>query len=96
MHNFTYIHENLMSWSLQGYVTVLGYLFWPLFFSVIIVYIYLKNQSLTVMSVSILIIVSIFGEFIANVSPFYNLLFISVTLIFTVIILMFFLRRRVG
>lgn len=85
-----------MEWSLQGYINVLGALFWPIFFSVIVGYIYFKNQSLVVMAAAILIIVSIFGEFIVVISPIYSLFYILTALIISLVILLFFVKRRVG
>jgi hypothetical protein len=82
-----------MEWAFSGYIGIFGNLFWPLFFAAILGYIYLKNQSLTVMAVAILIIVAVFGEILALISPFYNFLLIVVTLVITIVILLFFVRR---
>jgi len=94
--NWTYIMQNFIAWSTQGYITAMGFLFWPVFFASILGYIYLKNQSLLILAAGILIIFAVFGNAIMGVDAFVNILYIGVSLIFTVVILWFFIRRRRG
>lgn len=66
-HNWTYIQENFIEWSFTPYITALGFLFWPIIFTAVIGYIYVKNQSVVVAAVAILIIFAALGNVLANV-----------------------------
>ena len=79
---------------MQGYIMAMGFFFWPLFFSGIIIYVYLKYQSFTMVAVIILILIAVFSDALAGVPAFYNFLYIATALIFTALILMFISRRR--
>lgn len=94
MHNWTYITQNFVEWSTKGYVLALGFLFWPMVFTSIIVYVYLKQQSLVALAVVSLIIFAAFGNALLNVEPFMNFLYIGVSLIMTALVLWFILKRR--
>ena len=96
MHNFTYIMENFWSWSTQGYVTTVGYFFYPIIISAIIGYIYLKSQSAVVASVAILLFVSAFGMtgIFADVSSFVILLEIIAILSCSALVVLFVSRWR--
>ena len=94
MNNWTYIMQNFMEWSTQGYVSALGFLFYPILFTGIIGYVYLKQQSLVAVAAAILIIFSAFGNALVDVEPFMNFLYISVSLIVTALVLWFILKRR--
>jgi len=59
--NFTYIQQNLITWTIQGYTGVFGGFFWALLFSGVIIYIYVKNASLVTAAVGIMIIFAGFG-----------------------------------
>lgn len=96
MHNFTYISQHLFEWGLQGYVTALGFLFWPLFFSAIIGYVYIKQQSLTAVAAVVLIIFAAFGNSLLGVGPWVNFLYIAISAVVAGLVLMLFVRRRVG
>ena len=93
MHNFTYIAQNLVNWSMSAYTTVLGGFVWPVIFAAVIGYVYLKNQSLTIAAVAALIIFAVFGNALVGVDAFINFLYIGVSLITTGIILLFIIRR---
>lgn len=96
MHNFTYIMENFWVWSTQGYVDVVGFFFWPIILSAIIGYIYLKNQSVVVASVAILLFLSAFGltGIFAQVSEFVMILQLIVALACTGLVVLFVSRWR--
>jgi hypothetical protein len=95
MHNFTYISQHLLDWSLQGYLTLIGGgFFWSIIFVVISVYIYLKNQSMVVWAISILILLAAFGNTIAGVGGLITFLHISIALVFTGLILIFVTKYR--
>jgi len=94
MHNWTYITDNFISWSLQGYFTTLGYLFWPIFFSAIVGYLYLKNQSLTIVAVVLLVIFAAFGNALAGVEGFVSFTHIATALIMAGLVLYFITKLR--
>jgi hypothetical protein len=82
-----------MEWSFQGYINAMGFFFWPILFTAIIVYVYLKNQSMVAAAVAILIIVTVFSNAFAGVNPYLNFLYIVVSLIVSGLILMIFIKR---
>jgi len=93
-HNFTYIRENLVSWSLQGYESALGFLFFPLIFTGVIGYVYLKNQSVVILGVAILIIFAAFGNSLINVDAWVTAMQIILALIITALLLFWVSKRR--
>ena len=94
IHNFTYIQQNLMSWSMEGYANILGVFMWPFIFSVIVGYIYVKQESLVAAAVAILIIFAAFGDVLMGVDIFSMIMHIAVSLIFTGLVLLWISRRR--
>ena len=86
--------DNFVSWSLQGYFSSLGFLFWPIIFSAIIGYLYLKNLSLTVAAVAILIIFAAFSNLLAGVEYWVSFMHIATALIMTGLVLYFFTKLR--
>ena len=92
--NFTYIMENFMQWSTQGYTTALGVIFWPLFFCGIIGYVYMKQQSLVAVTIVILIIFSVFGNALLGVTVFTILMYLIVSLVMTALFLIFMTKVR--
>ena len=96
MNNWSYIMENFWTWSLQGYTNTVGFFFWPIVFSTIIGYIYLKNQSVIAATAAILLLLAAFassGVFI-HVSVFVMLLQIIVALSCTGLVVLFVSRWR--
>jgi len=94
MHNWSYWHENLLQQALLGYTEVLGFFVYPIMFSAIIGYIYMKNQSAVAGAVAILIIFASFGNVFLGVDPWYSLMQILVALSVTALILMFITKYR--
>lgn len=94
MHNFTYIIENFMEWSLQGYTALLGFLFWPIIFTTISVYVYLKQQSATAWAIAILIFIAVFGNELLGVDPWLNLIYVLVAFSFMGLTLLFITKYR--
>ena len=94
MHNWTYWTQNLIEQSLLGYQNVLGLFLWPFIFSVVIGYIYLKNQSVTVAGIVILIFFASFGNVLMGVEPWYSFMHILVALIFSGLVLIFLTKVR--
>ena len=92
--NFTEIMSNFTSWALQGYETALGFVFWPLVFTGIIGYVYLKNQSLVALAGGILIVFAVFGNALMDVQIWINLLYIAVAAITAALFVMLFLHGR--
>ena len=83
-----------MDWSMAGYADVLGVFMWPFIFSVIVGYIYVKQESLTAAGVAILIIFAAFGDILMGASIFSMIMHIIVSLIFTGLVLFWISRRR--
>jgi len=98
LHNFTYIQEHFIEWSLQGYEDTLGILFWGIIFTSIIGYVYLKQQSAVAAVAAILIIISSFGSYLlyrnSPLGPWMILLYIIVGIVITGLFLIFINRRR--
>jgi hypothetical protein len=92
--NFTNVREDFIQWSLQGYTTALGFLFWPIVFSTLIGYVYIKQRSATAAIAAILIVFALFGNALIGVGPWVTLLYIFVSLGFTALLLVFIIRRR--
>lgn len=95
LHNWTYIMQNFSSWSMQGYTNALGIFVWPIIFSAVLGYIYLKNQSLIMLAAGILIIMATFINYFVGMEIWINILFILFAMIITGLFLFFFVRRRV-
>ena len=94
MHNWTYWSEHLFELSMQGYVNVLGFFVWPLIFSAVIGYIYLKNQSVVAAAIAILIIFAAFGNYLVGVDAWYSIMYIIVALAITALVLVFLTKWR--
>jgi len=92
--NFTWIAQNFVTWSTQGYINSMGFLFWPLFFSGIIGYVYLKQQSLVAVALVILLIMAVFIDALLSVPAFVILLQLIVTFVIMALILAFLTKYR--
>ena len=94
--NFTTIMENFWEWSLQGYVNAVGFLFYPIVFSAIIGYIYLKNQSALSATIAILLFFGAFGAtgVLANVPALMMVFYLITTLVSGVLVLLFVSKWR--
>jgi len=80
---------------MQGYIIALNGFFWPLFFTAIIGYVYLKNQSLVAAAmVTLMIFAAFFNAFIQSIQPWINFLFIAVSAIVATLFLLFFRKWR--
>ena len=101
MNNFTYIMENFMNWSMQGYTNVLGVsvgggFVWAFIFSIVIGYVYIKNQSVVAAAVAALIIFTVFADALLDIPEFVMVIHITVALIFTMLLLIFISKYRGG
>lgn len=94
MHNWTYWQQHLMELSMQGYEDALGLFVWPLIFTAIIGYVYLKNQSAVAAVAAILIIFAAFGNALVGIDPWYSLMYILVALVITALVLIFITKIR--
>lgn len=94
LHNFTYIQQNLVEWSLAPYITAMGFLFWPTIFSAIIGYVYMKNQSAVSAAVAALILFGVFGNLLMHVDIWISAMQILVSLIITGLVLVFLTKMR--
>ena len=94
MHNWTYISQHLVEWSMQPYVTILGFWFYPILFSAIIAYVYLKLQSATAGVIMILILIAVFGNALMGVDLWVTFLHIITALVITALVIVFILKRR--
>lgn len=95
MPNFTEWMNNFMEYSMQGYENALGFLMYPVLFSAIIAYVYLKTQSVVAFAVAVMLIFVAFGSnAFLGVPEFYSFMHIVVALIFTGLVLIFISKRR--
>ena len=96
LHNWTYIWGNFTDWSLSAYtgIPVLGTFFWPLIFTAVIGYVYLKQQSFTAAAIVTLILVAAFGNTISGVPYWFTLMHILVALAITGLFLVFLTKLR--
>lgn len=94
IHNFTYIQQHLIEWSLQPYINIFGFFFYPLLFMVIGGYIYLKQQSVVAWAVGMLIFIVAFGNTFMEVSILVTFLQITVSLVFMGLMLVFITKIR--
>ena len=94
--NFTTIMENFWEWTLQGYINAVGFLFYPIVFSAIIGYIYLKNQSALSATIAILLFFGAFGAtgVLANVPALMMVFYLITTLVSGVLVLLFVSKWR--
>jgi len=95
LHNFTWIQQHFVEWTMSGYTMVLGVFVWPLIFTGIIGYVYLKNQSLVIAVAAILMIMAVFGNALVGVDVWINLLYVFSAIVIAVLFLIFFVRRRI-
>ena len=79
---------------MQGYETVLGVLVWPLIFTAIIGYVYLKQQSAVAAAIATLIIVVAFSNALLDVPLWRNIMYIMVCLAMTALFLIFMTKVR--
>ena len=94
LNNFTYWQENLMDQIMLGYDTALGIFVWPLLFMAVIGYVYLKQQSFVAAAVATMIIISVFGNYLAGMETWINIIYILVALTITALFLIFLSKRR--
>ena len=80
---------------MSGYTTALGVFVWPLIFSAILGYVYLKNQSLLMVAAGALMIMAVFGNALIGMEVWINLLYVLTALIIAALFLIFFVRRRI-
>lgn len=79
---------------MSGYTTVLGVFVWPIIFTGILGYIYLKNQSLVVVVAGILMVMAVFGNALMGVDAWINMLYVFTAMVVAALFLFFFVRRR--
>jgi len=94
MHNFTYWQENLFEQIMYGYNMALGLFVWPLIFCAVIGYVYLKQQSFVAAAVATMILISVFGNYLAGMEIWVSIMYILVALAITALFLMFLSKRR--
>jgi len=96
MNNFTYIFENFISWSTEGYTEIVGFFFWPIIIAVVIGYVYLSNQSVITAAIAAIILFGAFAStgIFAGVGMF-TMFFQGIVIIaFTGMVLLFLTRFR--
>jgi len=92
--NFTQWMQNFMDYSMQGYFDALGFLVWPLIFTAIVGYVYMKNQSAVAAVAAILLIFGAFGDALAGAGTWYAFMHIVVALVMTALLLIFVTKLR--
>lgn len=95
LHNFTYIQQHFVEWAMSGYTTVLGVFVWPIIFTAVLGYVYLKNQSLLMVAAATLLMMAVFGNALVGVDVWINMLYVFTALIVASLFLIFFVRRRI-
>ena len=93
-HNFTWIMQHFMQWSMQGYETVLGVFVWPLIFTAVVGYVYMKQQSAVAAAIATLIIFAAFINALLGVDTWRNIMYIFTALAITALFLIFFTKVR--
>ena len=94
MHNFTYIFSHFFEWSLQGYVHLLGFWFWPIVFTTVGGYIYMKQQSVVAWAIGMLILIAIMTNAVVGVNVWFSIMHILVSLVVTGLFLVFITKYR--
>jgi len=72
----------------------LGLFVWPLIFCAVIGYVYLKQQSFVAAAVATMILISVFGNYLAGMEIWVSIMYILVALAITALFLMFLSKRR--
>ena len=90
-YNFTNFTTSFWEYSTRGYITALGYLWYPIILGGIIGYIYTKTQSALTTTIAILLVFIGYGGtgIFANVAPFVIFLQIVATLATVGLIIIF-------
>ena len=73
---------------------VLGLFVWPLIFMAVIGYIYLKQQSFVAAAVAAMIIMAVYGNYMAGMETWVSIMYILVALAITALFLIFLSKRR--
>ena len=96
MHNLSYIMDNFMVWSMQGYTIALGFFVWPIIFSAVIGYIYIKNISAVSAAAAIIVVFACFAttSWIADVPVIAQFFQVVVAFAITGLVIYFIVRRR--
>lgn len=94
LNNFTYWMENFMDQAMLGYNIALGVFVWPLIFTAVIGYVYLKQQSFVAAAVAAMIIIAAFGNYMSGLLIWVNIMYILVALAITGLFLIFLSKRR--
>lgn len=94
MWNWTYFQSHFFEIAMQPFITAMGFLFYPTVFSTIIGYVYIKQKSAVSTAAVILVIFALFGNYLLGVDIWVNLMYILVSLSFTLLVLFFIKRRR--
>lgn len=94
MVNWTEWTQNLVEKSMGPYEQVLGIFAWAFIFTVVIGYVYLKQQSMVAAAVATLVIVAVFANYMVGVSAWLNMMYILVALAIAALIVTLVSRRR--
>lgn len=92
--NYSEIMSNFSGWALQGYMVVGMGVFYAIVFSAVGGYVYLKNQSVVVWAIVMLIFMAAFGNALIGVDMFVSFVQICFVLAITGLFLVFFTKFR--
>lgn len=97
--DWTYIQQNLIDWSFQGYYAAIGFFVWPLIFTGVIGYIYLKQESAVSAAVAAIILFAAFGGYLlsesfVHVNTWIIVMQLLVTLAITGLVVVFLTKLR--
>lgn len=94
MVNWTEWTGDLVGKSMGPYEDVLGIMAWAFIFTVIIGYVYLKQQSYVAAAVATLVIAAVFINYMTGVPEWRNLMYVMVALAISGLFLALFSKRR--
>jgi len=94
--NWSTWHTDIFNWSMQGYTNAAGFFVWPIIFSFIIGYVYIKQKSAVAAAASILVLFACFGtsSLMIGVSEWVMFMQLMFALVVTGMVVLFLMRRR--
>jgi len=94
--NWTTWHQELFTWTMQGYTNALGFFVWPIIFSFVIGYVVIKQKSIVAGAVGLLVLFACFGtsSLMIGVSEWVMFAQVMFALSITGLVVFFLIRRR--
>lgn len=94
--NWTTFRADIATNSLLAFTTVFGFFFWPIFFSGVYIYIYMKTQSMISLVAAILLTLGgvVSSNILAGVPEFVMFLQVGVSLILGGMVVVLYMKYR--